>query len=93
MSARYGPGDGKRRPRQGGGSVDHEANGIDTENTRRVVTVNGNGIDEFAVDVAGFGDLDLSPFHTFMPLGMAAAPASEDVEILVLVYARRKRGA
>lgn len=63
MSARFGPGDGKRRPAEGpaGGSEDHQANGIDTRILRYAEFVGEIAALADLADEGGWGCVDLGP--------------------------------
>lgn len=58
---------------------------------RRHVELDATAGDPFTVRLVGFDGGYLPPFVDASPLGLAVVPVSDEVEVVVLVSARRRR--
>ena len=79
----------QRRPAQGGEvRSDNHSSG---PSVPRHVELDATAGDPFTVRLIGFDDRYLPPFVDASPLGLAIVPVSDEVEVVVLVSARRRR--
>lgn len=87
----------RRRPgRKGGGSADQAGGEIDSAKGSKELGVlrprteaTGIGVQLTGPDWAGF---EINPYATEEPVGLAVLDLNDELELIVFVSARRKRG-